>query len=204
MQDDTQVEGTPVTTAETITPAPSQTPVEQEIEREKGKQQRSEKEKAEFSLRSNAKRAQELGIDPAEVLGLKKPEIEDGDDAPATMGAVKQMLAEKEKQSAYELAEQIQDVGIRELTKLNLKKVVPSGDAKEDLRFAQMAAEAARSAQVLEEVARAGRPATHVSAAGAPGAHSAPEPELSKDEMQFLRPPFSLTKEQIIAARPKA
>ena len=189
------------TEGENITTEPSQTPVEQEIEREKGKQQRSEKEKAEFSLRKNAERAKELGIDPATVLGLAPQVQEEGDDAPATIGTVKQLLAEKEKQTAFELADEITDPHIRELTKLNLKKVIPSGDANEDLRFARLAAESAKNSLVMEEVARAGRPNGHVASAGAPAKTVAKEPELTKDEMAFMKPPFSLSKEQIIASR---
>lgn len=189
------------TEGENITTEPSQTPVEQEIEREKGKQQRSEKEKAEFSLRKNAERAKELGIDPATVLGLAPQAHEEGDDAPATIGTVKQLLAEKEKQTAFELADEITDPHIRELTKLNLKKVIPSGDANEDLRFARLAAESAKNSLVMEEVARAGRPNGHVASAGAPAKTVTKEPELTKDEMAFMKPPFSLSKEQIIASR---
>ncbi len=90
MADETKVEGEEtVTTAETITPDPSQkTPIEQEIAREQGKQQKTEKEKAEFTLKKNAERLAELGGDATEVLGLRKADEASGDDAPATMGAV--------------------------------------------------------------------------------------------------------------------
>jgi len=205
MADETKVEGETVTTTEEITNDPSQkTAIETEIEREQGKQQRSEKEKAEFTLKKNAERARELGIDPAEALGLKTAEAAEGDDAPATIGAVKNLLAEKAKDTAFELADEIEDEHVRELTKLNLKRIIPSGDPREDLRLARLAAESAKNAKVLEEVGRAGRPRTHVSAAGAPAATTETEVELTAPEREFLKPPFNLTKEAIIAARPKA
>lgn len=206
MADETKVEGDSVTTTETeITKDPSQeTPIEKEIKREQEKQQRTEAEKAEFTLKKNAERARELGLDPAAVLGLAAKEPENGDDAPATIGAVKSLLAEKAKDTAFELADEIEDEHVRELTKLNLKRIIPSGDPREDLRLARLAAESAKNEKVLEEVGRAGKPKSHVSSAGAPAKTTETEVELTASEQQFLRPPFNLTKEQIIKARPAA
>lgn len=205
MTDETKVEGEAVTTTEIITPDLSQkTPIETEIEREQGKQQRSETEKAGFTLKKNAERARELGLDPAEILGFKANEVTEGDDAPATMGAVKQMLADKAKETAFELADDIEDEHVRELTKLNLKRIIPSGDPREDLRLARLAAESAKNEKVLEEVGRAGKARTHVSAAGAPAKTTDTEVELTAPEKEFLKPPFNLSKEEIIKARPAA
>ncbi len=206
MADETKVEGEEtVTTAETITPDPSQkTPIEQEIAREQGKQQKTEKEKAEFTLKKNAERLAELGGDATEVLGLRKADEASGDDAPATMGAVKALLADKAKDTAIELADEIEDEHVRELTKLNLKRIIPSGDPREDLRLARLAAESAKNEKVLEEVGRAGKPRTHVSSAGAPSKPVEAEQELTASEQEFLKPPFNLTKEQIVKARPAA
>ncbi len=189
------------TEGETITTEPSQTSVQEELEREQGKQTRSEKEKAAFSLRKNAERAKELGIDPAEVLGFSTKEVQEGDDAPATVGTVRQLLAEKERATAEQLADEITDPSERELTKLYLKRVVPSGDAQEDLRFARLAVTSAKSKQTLEEVGRISPARGHISSAGAPANKVETEVELSKEEQQFLKPPFSLTKEQVLQAR---
>lgn len=206
MADETKVEGEEtVTTTGNIIEDPSQkTPIEQEIAREQGKQQRSEKEKAEFTLKKNAERARELGIDPAAVLGFNPNEAAEGDDAPATIGAVKSLLADKAKDTAFELADEIEDEHVRELTKLNLKRIIPSGDPREDLRLARLAAESAKNEKVLEEVGRAGKPRGHVSSAGAPARTTDSEVELTAPEKEFLKPPFNLTKEAIIKARPTA
>lgn len=183
--------------AEQINQDPSS--MEQEIARETGKQEFSEKEKAAFNLKKTAERAKEQGIDPAEVLGFT-PKTDD-DDGPVTRSELKKFFAEKQKDTAIELAEGIEDEKTRELTKLYLKRVVPSGDAREDLRFALLAVNSAKNSQILEEVGRSTAPRSHGTGSGAPAKQMPKEQELSKDEALFLKPPFSMTKEQIVAAR---
>lgn len=194
------------TTPETPIIVPPQTPIEQELEKEKGKQPRSEAEKAAFALQKNAERATELGLDPATVLGIK-PQVTPAA-APAGTVVTVEMLDARERErgqkTALQLADEIADPHEREQTKTYLQnRIVPSGDPYEDLRFARLAVNSVKSGQIVEELARGGRPATHAAAPGAPAPVAPKEPELTAEELAFMRPPFNLSKEQILSKRPK-
>ena len=207
MEDENKVEVEEGTTpeAEIIQEAPSQNPVEVELDKEKGKIVRTEPEKAAFTLQKNAERAKELGLDPAEVLGIKaKP---DGG-TPMTVEMYEQLRREEGQKTSLQLAEGITDEKERELTKRYLKRVVPSGDPQEDLRFARLAVNSVKNGQILEEVSRAGVAKTHISGAGAPAKKIEQELELTSDEAMFLtmkgmdgKPLF--TKAEIISKRPQ-
>ena len=132
------------TAPETLINEPSQTPLEQEIAREtKRSEGRSEAEKAAFSLKKNLERAKELGVDVDSVLGVKTEATHAttiDKDAPLTVGMYEQMQKENARKNAIELAESIADQYERDLTISYLKtRIVPSGDAHEDLRFARLA-----------------------------------------------------------------
>lgn len=207
MEPETQVEETPGTTPETIIEAPSQTPIEQELDRE-NKVQRTEADKAAFSLRKNAERAKELGIDPAEVLGFtQKPKGLDeyNEDTPVTVGMLEKLTKERGLKSAIELADEIPDQHERALTKKYLEeRVKPSGDPYEDLRFARLAVNSVKNSQIAEEITRASQPRSAPSGAGAPPKPQEREPEFTAQELGFMRPPFNMTKEDIMKARKSA
>lgn len=202
-----QVEKTGTTPeTEVIKTEPSQqTPIDIELEKEKNKTEgRSEAEKAAFSLKKNAERAKELGIDPAEILGLKKKEVESSfsEDTVVTVGMLEKMRREQSQKSAIELAEAITDVKERELTIQYLKtRIVPTGDAEDDLRFARQAVNSIKNGQIAEEIARGTTPKNFSSGAGAPPAKTLTTPELTPSEQQFTRPPFNMTPEEIISKR---
>lgn len=205
MDETNRSEETTAPEAETITPEPSQDPIEQEIAREKDKgRQYTEAEKAAFNLKKNAERARELGVDITEVLGIspEAPRTPDKD-AVVTVGMLEQMQKETAKKTALQLASEIADPRERELTIMYLEnRIVPSGDPQEDLRFARAAVNSVKNGQVAEEIARKSTPAGHASAPGAPAAKTPVTPELTAQEQQFTRPPFNMTPAQIIAARP--
>lgn len=189
-----------------LTQEPSQDPVEQELTREKSKGEgRTEAEKAAFSLRKNAERARELGVDPLEVLGVVKTQDTEGDDAPVTIGMLKKMQEESGRKTSLELADEIPDQRERELVQHYLtNRIVPSGNAADDLRFARLAVNSVKNGQIAEEASRKTVATGFSSSAGAPPKQQAPEQELTAQEMQFMRPPLNMTKEQIIATRPKS
>jgi hypothetical protein len=192
------------TTPETLNNEPLQTPLEQEIEREtKRTEGRTEAEKAAFSLKKNAERAKELGIDPAEVLGYTTTPAPTVDkDAPLTVGMYEQMQKNQSQQTSIQLAERITDPHERELTITYLKtRIVPSGDPEDDLRFARQAVNSVKNGQIVEELSRATPPRTHGSGAGAPPNPTAKPLELTAEEQQFTRAPFNMTPAEIIAAR---
>lgn len=200
-------EGTPTSTE--ITTEPSQkteekTPIEEELEREEKKGARTEPEKAAFSLKKNAERAKELGLDPLVILGIKKPEAEEeGDDTPVTVGTLRKMTLESSRKTALQLAEEIPDQHERELTIRYLSRIIPSEDPQEDLRLARQAVNGVKHGMMAEEAGRQAEVKRHGSGAGAPPKQANPEGELEANEIPFTRPPFNLTREQIIAKRPK-
>lgn len=186
--------------------APSQDPIGQEIDRENSRGQRTEAQKAEFTLRKNADRARELGLDPAAILGVTPASTEsenDDDSKPVTMGDLRRMENERAQRTAFEMAESIEDSQERELTKLYLKRVVPSGNPQEDLRFARLAVNSAKNTQILEEVGRAHKPPAHSSGTGAPARTEGDSSSFvpTKHEAGLMKAPFNLTKEQILDAR---
>lgn len=189
------------TAPEDIIKEPSQDPLEAELQREEKRGTKSEPEKAAYTLQKNAERLRELGLDPAEILGLKTKE------APGTVMTVEMFEAMKKEDSqktALQMADEIQDDHERNLTKKYLlERIVPSGDPNEDLRFARNAVNSVKNQQLLEEQGRKGVAGTHVSAPGAPAKRTPKEQELSAVELRFTRPPFNLTKEEIIAKRPQ-
>lgn len=202
------------TAPEEITTEPSQeteaaeNPLETELKRETGRQ-RTPEEKAAYALRKNAESVAALGLDPLEVLGLNNKAPQGFDtldkDAPVTVGMLEAMRQEQAQKTALQLADEIADPHERELTKKYLvERVKPSGDAHEDLRFARLAVNSVKNTQVVEELNRAGTARSFGSGAGAPPGTTQKEPEFTELEKSYMKPPFNLTKEQVLAARPKA
>jgi hypothetical protein len=203
MNPDNTAENTGTAPEEIIT-EPSQepaNPLETELNRET--KQRTPAEKAAFTLRKNAESVAALGLDPAEVLGLNNQVPAGVDkDAPVTVGMLEAMQKDRSQKTALQLADEIPDQYERDLTKKYLLvRVVPSGDAHEDLRFARLAVNAVKSGQVIEELGRAGQPRSFASGAGAPFSTTQKEVEFTANELSFMRPPFNMTKEQILKAR---
>lgn len=183
--------------------APSQAdPVKQELDKVQKQQGRTEAEKATFSLKKNAERAKELGVDPAEVLGLKEKEVDKS--TPLTVGMYEQLQKDSAQKTALQLADDITDENERELTKHYLStRIVPSIDPQADLRLAQGMVHSVKNAQILEETARATDAKRHSSGPGAPPKKGENQGELTAVEEPFTKAPYNMTKEAIIAARPK-
>lgn len=205
MENENQVEQEAGTTPENITEAPSQenteSPVEVELRKEQGRIVRSEEEKAAFSLKKNFEKVKELGLDPEEILGVKPKDAPDKDQ-PLTVAMLEQLQKENGKKTALQLAESIEDTKERELTKIYLEnRIVPSGDAQEDLKMARALVNSVKNGQIAQLAATRGTPAAHSSSPSAP-AKVEKEVELTREE-QVLMAGFNLTKEQVLAARPK-
>lgn len=185
-------------------PEPSQIDnVKQELEKVTKQQGRTEAEKAAHALRKNADRARELGIDVEEVLGVKSKELDSS--APMTVGMYEEIRKNEAQKTALQLADEIPDESERELTRVYLEtRIRPSGNAQEDFRFARAAVNAVKTGQILEETARAGAVKTHGSSPGAPLKQVAPSGELTTGELAYTKAPWNMSKEQIIAARPKS
>lgn len=182
---------------------PEQDPLKVELERVQKKSAKSEVEKARDNLFFNAKRAKELGIDPAEVLGFKPKEdesIEDEDDKPLTRGEWKRMQQESASKTAVQLAQEIPNETERELATWHLENTIKStGNPSEDLKLAMNQVNAVKNSQILEEIQRKGPAKTHSTASSAPAKYEVDE-QLTDEEIQFMK--FgNLSKEEVIAAR---
>lgn len=128
-----------------------------------------------------------------------------GDDPtrPVTFGDLQRIEARKATQTAVEMADAITDSAAKDAVKAALKRVVPSGDFSKDFTDAVAIANREKNNKILEEISRRGVPQQHRSGPGAPARSEGQAFEATAEEARYMKPPFNLTKEQIIAARPK-
>lgn len=177
-------------------------PVKQELDKVQKHQGRTEAEKAAFTLKKNAERARELGIDPEEILGFGKTEIDKS--TPVTIEMLEQMEKEKSQKTSLQLADSITDEHERGLTKHYLThRIVSSGNPQEDLRLARSMVNSVKNGQLLEETVRAKDAKGHNASPGAPVKQEADSGELTAAELPFTKAPWNLSKEQIVSKRPK-
>lgn len=164
---------------------------------------KSEIEKATYSLTNTAKRIKELGGDPASILGMTTS-VSDDDDAPVTVGMLKKLEHDRAAQSALQLAEAIPNETERELTKFHLENTIrSSGNPSEDLKIARSIVNAAKNQQITEELIRKPQAKTYSSSSGAPARAPEPESDLTKEELSYMKAPFNLSREQVLASRKK-
>ncbi len=156
--------------------------------------ERTPEEIASYNLKKKADEAKALGLDPKKVLG-----VESDDEVPAWYKAEK---AKEIQKSSLQLAEAISDKDLREKVKANLGRIVPSDNPEEDFRMALGAASSSKNKQVLEEMDRYSKPRMVASGSSRP-ANFEEEFVPTSEESTFMRPPYNLTKEQIIANRKK-
>ena len=132
------------------------------------------------------------------------PDTEITDTTPVTVGMLDKREREQSKKTALNMAEAIEDEDERKLTIHYLKnRIVPSGNAEADLRFARAAVNSLRNSQIAQEMDRKRDPNEHQSSSGAPATH---EKEFTPtiEELVFMKPPYNLKKEDIIKAREEA
>lgn len=188
---------------EVQTTTTEQDPLKVELERVQ-KVGRTEKEKAEFSLRKTADRLKELGGDPDSILGIKKdtPDSDEEDNQPLTVGMYKKIQQAGATKTASQLADDIQNETEKELVKYHLENTIKSsGNPSEDLKLARSLVNAVKNTQIIEEVKRKPTAKTHSSASGSPAIDNEVKGELTSDEKLFLGKPFNMSKEQILKLR---
>jgi len=192
---------------ETVTPAVEETnladPLQIELEKIQKKSGKTEAEKAKDNLYFNAKRAKELGLDPAEILGFKSNDIadEEDEDKPLTIGMWNKMQKENASQTALNLAENITSPVEKELVKYHLENSIKStGNPTEDLKLARAIVNSTKNAQVIEEMTRKTQPSQRVSSGGGTPA-SEPQVEFTKDELVLMKM-AGLSKEEVLKSRP--
>ncbi len=186
---------------------PAQDPLKLELEKVKNKEGgKTELEKASFSLKKTMERIKELGGDPDSILGTKPKVVDteiDSDDAPVTVGMLKKIQQQTAEQTALQMTNDIQDETERELTRYHIQNSIKStGNPTEDLNLARAIVNSAKNKQILEEIARKNQPKTYSSSSGAP-ANIDVEQALTPDELLFMKPPFNLSKADILKARKK-
>lgn len=183
------------TVVETVEPTIEQDPLKTELERV----QRSGRTKAEkliYTKKRIEEQLQELGIEDKPVL--------DEDDKPVTVGMLKQFQAQSATKTALDMAEDVTNATERELLKYHIENTIKSsGNPQQDFELARGLVNAVKNKQIMEQVAIKPAATTHPSGSGAPAKTVKQQDELSAEEVKFTQPPFNLTREQVIAARPK-
>lgn len=177
-----------------------QDPLKTELERVRtvGK---TEKEKAEYSLKKNAERVKALGGDPTQILGFKEEQVSEEDDRPVTIGMLKRMQEETTAKTALQMAEEISNETERELVKYHLQNTIRStGTPAQDLKLARALVNSVKNSQILEETARKTAPKTHSNASGV-DAKQEKEVAFTPDEQRMMAPPFNVSPAEILEAR---
>lgn len=195
------------TTTEEVTPEPEVVEDPLKVELEKVKSRKTPQEKAKDSLFFNAQKAKELGLDPAEILGIKprEEEVFNEDEKPLTrkdlleaLSAIKTSTATK---TAEDLANEITNETERELTLFHIQNTIRStGDPQEDLRNARALTNSVKNSQILEEASRKPQAKTHSSGSGATGGNVEPNVVLTPEEETYLATGH-ITKEEILLNR---
>ena len=185
--EETVVEETPEET--------TQDPLETELNKVKNKG-RTKAEKLLYTKKRVEEQLKELGIEE---------DVEEDDDQPVTMADLKRFQAQNAQKTALDLASSVTNETERALIEYHLENTIRStGNPQEDFQLAQGLVNAVKNKQIIDGIIRKPLAKTHSSGSGAPAKVAKPEDELTSVERQFLSAPFNMTKEQIIAARPKA
>lgn len=170
------------------------------------KKERTEQEKAAFTLKKNAERLTELGGDPANVLGIKPKLNVDAslsDETPLTVGALRTIQKQDAKKTALQMASEIEDDDERTGVEAILNRLEPSGDPSKDLALARGAVTSERTKQIAEDVARKSNP-NRTAAGGSVPANREEVFEPTPQEQVFMGRPYNMSKEKIVAARKEA
>lgn len=154
--------------------------------------ERTPEEIASYNLKKKADEAKALGLDPKKVLG-----VESDTEVPAWYTAEK---AKESSKTSLQLAEAIPDEDLRGKVKANLARIVPSDNPEEDFRMALGSASASKNKQILDEMNRYSAPKVIASGSSQP-AHFEEEFVPTAEEMVFMKHPYNLSKEQVIANR---
>ena len=177
------------------------TPTSDEGKTPEPSQNRTEKDKAIFTIKKQAERLKELGVDPTEIIGQKPVEKNNEDDVPEWY---KREKAKEVTKTALQMADNLSDEEVREQVKSYLNtRIVPSGNAEQDFKDALGAVSASKNKQIIEEIGRATTPRT-VAAGGSADAKIEQEFVPTEEEARYMKHPYFLSKEKILKARKKA
>lgn len=174
-----------------------QDPLKQELEKVKKNPVHSKKDKLLFSRKKIDEQLKELGEDVPENDTLD----EDDDSKPVTVGMLKKLQQKNATETALELAEeQIENDIELELVKYHIENTIRStGNPTEDLRLARSIVNASKNSKIIGEIKRKPEAKNHSSSGG--GTRVVKNEEILPEEEPFMKPPFNMTKAQILAAR---
>lgn len=168
---------------------------------------KTERQKLTNTLIGISNRAKEIGIDPAEVLGLKthiETDTDDEDDKPVTVGMLRDIQKKDAQTTAIQLADEIADEQTRATVKTYLSdRIRPSGNAEEDFKLALAAASAEKNKEIRAHISSI-VPPKRTAAGGSAPARVEEEFTPTAEESRFMQPPYNLSKEKVIAARKRA
>lgn len=171
----------------------SKDPIEAEI----GLVERKEKTKLE-KLVYTKERVDKQIAEEKQKLGIEDDDM----DVPLTKREYNAIKFEESRQEAVDLSDSIEDDNERKLVKYHLEHTIrPTGDPQTDLRNARLLVNGVKNGQQLEEIARARTPRASVSSPSAPPRGEVKD-DLTPEEKNIMKG-FGLTKEKVLAARPK-
>lgn len=179
---------------EVVTPAVTEDPLKTELDKVQG-QKRTKEEKLVYTYNRVKQQVKDAGL-------LEEDEPEDEDDKTVTVGMLKKIQSESATKTALQLAEDTESETERELLKYHLENTIRStGDPNKDFQLAQSLVNSIKNSQMIEEALR--KPAVKSSTGGGAPAKQVKHEEFTEQELSFMKPPFNLTKEDVLKARPK-
>lgn len=139
--------------------------------------------------------------DQLKELGIEEPkETEDEDSKPMTVGDFKKLQAQSATKTALQLVEEVSNETERELLKYHLENTIRStGNPKEDFNLAQSLVNSVKNSQIIEETLR--KPNTKTSSGGGAPAKNEKQVEFTAEELSYMKPPWNLSKEDILKSR---
>jgi hypothetical protein len=160
----------------------AQVPVEKKL---------TKRERLEFAKNKIEERLSELADEP-------------DDNQPLTWGDLKKIKQQEVRDSAIELADNIENTDERaEVIAILQTRIVPSDNPAEDLRLARTMANAEKNSQILQDQARKANPGSHANSPANPG--NTQDVFVPTDtEVVFMQAPYNLSKDDILSARRKA
>lgn len=206
-QTETKVETPEVAPQSVETPVEVNDSLKAELDKVRQKSSpKSEEEKAEYTFKSVAKRLQDLGKDPAELLGIKREEEVEEDEKPLTrkdLEAIMSKMGQPNQKSAIDMVNEISNETERELHQYYLENVIkPSGNPVDDFNNAKAMVESITLRKQLELQNLRPGVKTHSSASSVQINTQQVNLELSADEKMLLdHSKGLLTKDDIIASR---
>lgn len=180
---------------------PSQDPVADELARVTERNQgRTKKDKLLYTKQRVESQLAELEAE--EGGNIESVSVDKS--APMTVAMYEQLQRDQAQKTALQMADDITDASDRELTKYHIEHTIKaSGNPSEDLRMARAIVSSVKNGLIAQEVSRTKTAPKHGTGTGAPARTTERAVELTLEEQYYMKPPFNMTKEQVLAARKK-